>query len=106
MTTVEDVWLSLITLTKEDAELHSAPTVCRIDCGRDAHGHVAACQHNTQNRSVWAPDRARELEFFAEVQRIRKTRVIRLFLDTLPEETRAQVVAAVSDALKANNIQL
>jgi hypothetical protein len=67
---------------------------CLEDCGRDAHAHVARCRHGN-GRGVFGGDMA----VFNEVQRARKTRVLRAYLDTVDNAVREDVKAALRQDL-------
>ena len=72
----------------------SNPSLSQIDCGQDAHTHVAGCRLNRANRQVFA---SREL--FEQCQRERRATAVRAYLDKLPAniDRRAVVTACAKD---------
>jgi hypothetical protein len=82
---------------------------CFADCGRDAHTHVAGCAFNTANRNVFPPGehnatpQAQQL-YFEGVQRVRKTRVLKGHLLTLPAALQRELLVLIADDLRHNGI--
>jgi hypothetical protein len=63
---------------------------CLADCGADAHQHVPRCVRNGAGGSVYGTAAA-----FGQAQQERRRRLVREYLDTLPDERlRKRLLAA------------
>ncbi|KAJ1474173.1 hypothetical protein T484DRAFT_1911800, partial [Baffinella frigidus] len=67
---------------------------CLLDCGGDAHGHVARCQWNPR-REVFS-----RKERFLEAQAQRRLRMLRTLLASLPPASRSKVLDYVARELR------
>ena len=71
---------------------------CLLDCGADAHGHVARCQLNPR-REVFS-----RKERFLEAQAQRRLRMLRTLLASLSNAARAAVLDFVAVDLRSLDI--
>lgn len=71
---------------------------CLLDCGADAHGHVARCQWNPR-REVFS-----RKERFLEAQAQRRLRMLRTLLASLSNAARAAVLDFVAVDLRSLDI--
>ena len=80
---------------------HGFCAYCLHDANEDAHRHVADCEYNiAPNRDVFA-----KIEVFHEAQRRRCQRLLRAYLATLDERTRARALRDCKNDLRDLQIQ-
>ena len=78
-----------------------------MDCGNDAHTHVADCAFNTANRNVFPPGAhnatlASQVAYYETVQSLRKAREVEKYLSALAAPMREKVLKALDNDQKGN----